>query len=164
MPLSILLSDAPFTARLERISVTLRKISSAEIEVMHRKSVGHSRREHGEHAISFLMTVQFSGGAERAGSVGPKIPIVGVPMAAARCMDPLSFEITTSQRSIKAASSLSVVFPHKLVAFSPIPSATTEQGSSSPSPPKTMNFAGWWSQILLLTSINLPGSHLLAGP
>src|ERR1019366_6174291 len=85
---------------------------------MQRKSIGHSRKKHGEHGASDL-SKRWRGspgkpGPVNSGDVLPNGTITGVPSAAATCIGPVSLVSRTQQSFSKAISSRSEVLPARL--------------------------------------------------
>src|SRR5208283_5601717 len=80
-----------------------------------RKSIGHSRRKHGEHGASdFNSRCRGSPGKPgpvNSGDVLPKGTMTGRPSAAATCIGPESFVSSTRQTFSSVISSRSEVFP-----------------------------------------------------
>ena len=89
------------------------KISSAEIRVRHRWSIGQSRSIQGEQSTSFRI-ISAPMGCVVFGFVGPNITIVLVPRAAEIWAGPVSFETNRSQRLKTAVDSANDVLPVKL--------------------------------------------------
>ena len=80
---------------------------------MQRKSIGHSRRKHGEHrAPDFkIFALLEKTGPVSSGDVLPNGTTTGVPSAAATCIGPVSFVKTRRQIFINAISSRKEVWP-----------------------------------------------------
>lgn len=80
---------------------------------MQRKSIGHSRKKHGEHGASdFNSRCRASPGKPgpvNSGDVLPNGTTTGVPSAAATCIGPVSFVSSTRQSFSNAMSSRSEV-------------------------------------------------------
>src|SRR5436190_24373192 len=74
---------------------------STKILVMHRKSIGHSRKKQGEHGALPLSNRCLASprrpGAVRAGEVLPKGTMTEVPSAAATCIGPESLVNSTRE-------------------------------------------------------------------
>src|SRR5579862_6095916 len=93
------------------------KTESTEIRVMQRWSTGQVRKKHGLQETGSRIKLNCCvTGAVPSGSVEPKIPITGIPAAAATCMAPESLPIKTEQTENNAASSRMDVFPAREVA------------------------------------------------
>src|SRR4030095_10482694 len=132
-----------------RISLIPLMASSDEISVMHRKSIGHSRRKHGEHGTCRSKNLC----RESPGNPGPVIrqevlpngTTTGVPTAAATCIGPVSLVSTTSHALSAAQSSRSEVSPARRQILSDdtpsarIPVATSFASSRSERPPRIQN-------------------------
>lgn len=92
--------------------------ASTSIRVRHRKSPGwHTRWSHGRHGRPSTSTdsVTSAGsrhGAERAASVGPYSPTIGVRVVDATCKGPLSPPMYRAARAIRHRNSSSDVSPH----------------------------------------------------
>ncbi len=84
---------------------------------MQRKSIGHSRRKHGEHGASDLIKKFRASpgkpGPVNSGDVLPNGTTTGVPSAAATCIGPVSFVKSTRHSFSNAISSRKEVWPHK---------------------------------------------------
>ncbi len=82
---------------------------------MQRKSIGHSRRKHGEHGASDFKTVALLEkiGPVNSGDVLPNGTTTGVPSAAATCIGPVSFVKRTRQSFRSDMSSRKEVLPDK---------------------------------------------------
>ncbi len=84
---------------------------------MQRKSIGHSRKKHGEHGASdFKIWWRISLeeiGAVSSGDVLPNGTTTGVPNAAATCIGPVSLVKSTRQIFRSDISSRKEVFPAK---------------------------------------------------
>ena len=85
---------------------------------MQRKSIGHSRKKHGEHGASDLSrrwrAPPGNPGPVSSGDVLPNGTTTGVPSAAATCIGPVSFVSKTRQSFSNDISSRSEVWPDKL--------------------------------------------------
>lgn len=82
---------------------------------MQRKSIGHSRKKHGEQGASDFRIFELleKTGPVNSGDVLPKIATTGVFKAAATCIGPVSFVKSTRQIFKSAINSRSEVFPAK---------------------------------------------------
>src|SRR5271154_4252953 len=83
-----------------------------------RKSMGHSRRKHGEHGASDLIK-RFRAspgkpGPVNSGDVLPKITTTGTPSADATCIGPVSFVKSTRQDFKSDINSRKEVLPARL--------------------------------------------------
>ena len=87
---------------------------------MQRKSIGHSRKKHGEHGASDFKIFDplEKIGPVNSGDVLPNGTTTGVPSAAATCIGPVSFVSNTRQSFRSAISSRKEVLPDKLMCVS----------------------------------------------
>ncbi len=138
---------------------------------MQRKSMGHSRRKHGEQgAFDFNKRWRVSAGKPgpvNSGEVLPKGTMTGVPSAAATCMGPVSLVSSTRQSFSKAINSRSEVRPDRLLSVEcGVRSADSIWFaiSTSPRPPKInqVQFVLW--RISFAAAIKRSTGQRLAGP
>lgn len=82
---------------------------------MQRKSIGHSRKKHGEHGASDFKIFDplEKIGPVNPGDVLPKIATAGISKAAATCIGPVSFVKRTRQIFKSDISSRSEVLPQQ---------------------------------------------------
>src|ERR1700722_7071018 len=91
---------------------------STLIPFMQRKSIGHSRKKHGEHdasdLIKWLRSSPGKPGPVNSGDVLPNGTTTGIPNAAATCIGPVSFVNSTRQSFKSAINSRKEAFPARL--------------------------------------------------
>jgi hypothetical protein len=97
------------------VESTAANTRSTLMPFMQRKSIGHSRRKHGEHGaadlISWFRVSPGNPGPVNSGEVLPNGTTTGVLSAAATCIGPVSFVSRTRQIFSKAINSRRDVFP-----------------------------------------------------
>ncbi len=138
--------------------------------VMHRKSIGQSRRKQGEQGVPAVSKAcrgsPGSPGPVSSGEVLPKGTTTGVPSAAATCIGPLSLVSRTRQHLSRVISSRKEVFPARLSVSAPgVWRPISSHNLTSLTPPNNNQAQpGMRFETSRTTSANFSSGQRFAGP